>query len=321
MNRVRVFEDPEACRRLWEQVWPQACIFDLWPVRACFRDHFRRPSLFIVLEKKGVPSGLLALSWIEEEGYYGHFPGETWQGKTWLEQNKILAENEADLQTLLESVPGRLALRYLDNITVLGGRTIPVDEVGYLFFPKQYDFRFENYLNTFSGKSRKTIRRELERLHERKVSFRYNHLEDVDRMLAMNLEAFGEGSFFHDTRFYNAFIDLITWLHRSGGLRLTSVIIGGRLAAVDVGAVWQNTYTVMGGGTHPDFPGVAKLINFHHLEWACQQRLALVDFLCGEFNWKARFHLNPRPLYKLSAPEAQSATELPARERSVALAR
>jgi len=54
------------------------------------------------------------------------------------------------------------------------------------------------------------------------------------------------------------------------------------------------------GGTGGDFPGVAKLINFHHLEWACRQRLREVDFLCGEFNWKNRFHLTPRPLYKMS---------------------
>ncbi len=73
-----------------------------------------------------------------------------------------------------------------------------------------------------------------------------------------------------------------------------------------MGAVWNNTYTVLAGGTHRDFRGVAKLINFHHLDWACENRLDSVDFLCGDFGWKRRFHLTARPLYKirLRTPDA-----------------
>jgi CelD/BcsL family acetyltransferase involved in cellulose biosynthesis len=87
-------------------------------------------------------------------------------------------------------------------------------------------------------------------------------------------------------------------------LRITTVLIGGRLAAVDMGAIWNGTYTVLAGGTDADFPGVAKLINLHHLEWACQQRMTMVDFLCGDFNWKERFHLTPRQLYQIIKPHA-----------------
>jgi CelD/BcsL family acetyltransferase involved in cellulose biosynthesis len=70
-----------------------------------------------------------------------------------------------------------------------------------------------------------------------------------------------------------------------------------------MGAIWNNTYTVLAGGTDVEFPGVAKLINLHHIQWACRQRLACVDFLCGDFNWKSRFHLVPRPLYELCKTE------------------
>ena len=115
----------------------------------------------------------------------------------------------------------------------------------------------------------------------------------------MNLDSFKEQSYFYDVRFLRAFENLVAWLQANKMLRVTTVLIGGRIAAVDVGAVWNQTYTVLAGGTHPDFPGVAKLINFHHIEWACQQRLKEVDFLCGEFNWKNRFHLSARPLYRI----------------------
>ena len=49
-----------------------------------------------------------------------------------------------------------------------------------------------------------------------------------------------------------------------------------------------------------DFPSVAKLINLHHMQRACRERLNLIDFLCGDFSWKKKFHLTENPLYLLS---------------------
>ena len=57
---------------------------------------------------------------------------------------------------------------------------------------------------------------------------------------------------------------------------------------------------MLAGGTNHEFPGVAKLINFHHLEIACHQRFDSVDFLCGDFGWKRRFRLVARPLYQIT---------------------
>ena len=310
MDSVRIFQDPDVCQKLWERFWPKACIFDLWPVRACFMKHYQRPPFFILADGGHRESRLLALSWIEEEGVFGHFPGETWQGKTWLEQNKITGTGRQSLQKLMNNLPEKCFIRYLDgDFLPPWERPVSIDEIGYLFFPKQYNFSFENYKSEFSRKSRKKIEREINQLHAQKVEFRHNHMADISRMFEMNLLAFGEMSYFYDHRFFKAFVDLITFLDQNNLLRVTSVTIGGRLAAVDVGALWENTYTVIAGGTDPDFPGVAKLINFHHIEWACCQRLDVVDFLCGDFNWKSKFRLHPRPLYKICSTEVDSPAE------------
>jgi hypothetical protein len=316
MDTVQVFQDPGVCRRLWERFWPKECIFDLWPVRACFMKHYQRPLFFILAGRDHRESRLLALTWIEEEGFFGHFPGEIWQGKTWLEQNKITGTGRQSLQTLVDNLPEKCFIRYIDgDFLPTWENVVSIDEIGYLFFPKQYNFSFESYKNVFPRKSLKKINREINQLHAQKVAFRHNHMADVSRMFAMNLSAFGETSYFNDRRFFNAFVDLITFLEQNNLLRLTSVIIGGRLAAVDVGALWKNTYTIMAGGTDPDFPGVAKLINFHHIEWACHQQLAAVDFLCGDFNWKSRFRLHPRALYKICSPEVDATAEFHAEKR------
>ena len=300
MITIRVSEDIEECRRIWSKMWPQHCIFDLWDVRLCFSSCFGTAPYFIVAEDAGRITGMLALSWIPESSCYGHFPGETWRAKTWLEQNKIPVQSDQSLQALLESVPGDLHLRYLAPEFVPKNRfPLAVDEVGFLFFPGRYGYSLNNYMLEFSSKSRKKLGREISHLQSSGVSFRHDHLADVAWLFRRNLESFGEHSYFSDPRFLASYEKLVGYLSDNGLLRVTTVLLGGAVAAVDIGTVLNNAYTVLAGATSPDFCGVAKIINLHHLEWACRQRLGVVDFLCGDFGWKNRFHLTPRPLYEI----------------------
>jgi hypothetical protein len=300
MLNVRISDDDSQCRHIWNKYWPVAHIFDFWDVRYCFQESFRRPLRFLIAEDQGETVGLLALSWIEETQCFGHFPGETWHGKTWLEQNRILARNSRALRALIQEIPDNTYIRYLTRESLLLKDGSPeVDETGYLFNPKQYDFSFSSYLDSFSGKSRKNIMKEISRLEAWGVDYRYNHRPDIENMFRMNREAYGDNSFFNDSRFLSSFERLMTWLQDNGLLRITTVRLGGNVAAIDVGAVWNSTYTVLAGATNPEFPGVAKMINFHHMDWSCRNRIESVDFLCGDFGWKERFHLTPRPLYVL----------------------
>ncbi len=321
MIEVDVQTDLEAVKRLWMNRWPRRSLFDLWPVRACFQAQFNHRPYFLVARQDGTFRGMLALSWIDEEQYYGHFPGETWHGKTWLEQNKIIADGPDVYRILLDHIPGTARIRYLTLPSYLADDPLAVvDEIGYIFFPRQFGGSFQAYLQNFSGKSRKKIRSELNRLTAPGVSYRYNDLADVDMLFRMNLENFQEQSYFSDPRFLMSFEKLAAWLHANRLLRVTTVFIGGRVAAVDIGAVWGSTYTVLAGGTHADFPGVAKLINFHHIEWACHQGIMEVDFLCGDFNWKNRFHLTPRPLYEILRLQTRQSWQDPVISRNEARA-
>lgn len=302
MLRIEIVQDPEEVKRLWQRFWPQKSLFDLWPVRSCFQAHFKREPHVLVASRKARFQGMLALSWIREEGYFGHFPGEVWQGKTWLEQNRIVVAGPDAFKELMDCCPCPTAVRYLEAGSYLQGPTNPEiepDETGYLFYPGQYGYSFQEYLRCFSSKSRRKMRHEMDLLSARGLTFRYDHLADLDTMFRLNMDGYGAYSYFSDPRFLGSFERLAAWLHANGLLRVTTVLIGDRVAAVDMGAVWEKSYTVLAGGTSRDFPGVAKIINFHHMEWACAERISVVDFLCGEFNWKDRFHLTPRPLYRI----------------------
>jgi hypothetical protein len=279
---------------------PDRLITDLWDVRACFDRHFRRPLHFLVCEDEGAVAGLLPLCWIEEADGHAYFPGETWGRKTWLEQNRIVASSEAAVEALLAHCPGHSHVRYL--LPPPGGwaNGTPVDEIGYLFHPPRYGFDLDCYFKEFRRKTAKRLQREVSELTALGLELRIDHLPDFEEMVRLNLSRFGERSYYHDPRFREAFRDLMTLLHDRGWLRMTTVILGGQIAAVDMGCIYHGTYTLLAGGTHAGFPGVAKLINLRHMDYACRERLEVVDFMCGDFGWKTMFHLAPRPLYVLS---------------------
>lgn len=311
MVQIEVCEDPEECAHIWEKAWPKECFFDLWQVRNCFAGSYKRQPYFLIARKQEKIEGVLALSRIEESQSFAHFPGESWKKKTWLEQNKIPARSSQIFNELLNSVPGPTHIRYLTRESVPIEKTpVAVDEVGYLFFPRAYNFSFQSYMLEFSGKSRKKIGRELAELEKHGVTYRYDHIDDIDLMFLMNLESYGELSYFHNPSFLDSFKKLVVWLHQKRMLRITTLLLGDTAAAVDIGAVWNNSYTVLAGATSREFKGVAKMINFHHLEWACLERLDVVDFLCGDFGWKQRFHLTARPLYEMNiAPKYNTIPE------------
>lgn len=299
MLRIRLATDLAECQALWERSIPRATLTDLWEVRACFQRHFRRPPCFVVAEDAAGPCGLLPLSWIDEAGCYGCFPGETWAGKTWLEQNRIVARDPGVLARMLDAVPGPYHLRYL----LPGGgvsRAAAVDEIGYLFLPPSHGCDLERYFGAFGHKFAKKLRKELARFNAMGLAWRHDDLDDFDGMVRLNVERFGETSYFADERFRESFRDLMHLAHVRGWLRMTAVLVGGEAGAIDMGCIYRGAYTLVAGGTHGDYKGIAKVINIHHMAWACEQRLAEVDFLCGDFGWKPLFRLTPRPLHLLS---------------------
>jgi hypothetical protein len=302
MSAVRVVTDPDEGKILWQKAFPEETLWDLWDVRDCFHRNYRRPLHFLVSGEEGRILEFLPLCLIEEHGYYGYFPGETWSSRTWMEQNRIIGGGHASLERLLDHIPGPFQLRYLSPGGAVAADSLPVDEIGYLFVPEHHGHEMANYMQTFSRKAAKGLSRELSAFEARGVTYRLDDPGDFDAMIRMNLRRFGKTSYFADERFHRSFRDLRDFLAGRGWLRMTTVLIGGEPVAVDMGAIYRNRYILLGGGTHEGFPGVAKLINRYHMDRACRERLLQVDFLCGDFSWKKLFHLEPRPLYLLTHP-------------------
>jgi hypothetical protein len=305
MSSLQIVEDYDECRGLWNRIIPRHTITDLWEVRNCFHKHYQNQVRFVVKKTQGRITGLLPLCWIEETKCHGIFPGETWQGKTWLEQNRIYACDEFELKAMLAHCPGPYHLRYVNSNQFRQSPQALVDEIGYLFRPHAYGYRMENYYAEFTGKSLKQMRREIARLETYGARFRYDRFTDIELMLGLSLMRYGANSYFYDPRFVKSFLDLAAFLADKGWLKVVTLLLDGQVAAVDMGCVYQGVYTLLAGGTHQAWPGAAKMINLHHMELACGMRIKEVDFLCGDFNWKKNFHLIPRPLYQISSASAE----------------
>ncbi len=300
MLTIRIVTDFEEGRRLWQKLMPRELVSDLWEFRFCFHRHYNRPLRFIVAEENGATVGFLPLSWVEEKNNFAYFPGETWQGKTWLEQNRVICRDECVLAALMEACPSQYHLRYLLPQAGVTGISHIVDEIGYLFNPPEFGYDMTNYFQLFSHKTYKKIMRDIGKIRESGMAYRYDDVADFDAMVKLNTDRFEHNSYFYDTRFRESFRDVMNLCRDNGWMRLTTILVGGNIAAVDLGCVYNNVYTLLGGGTSADFPGIAKLINLHHMEYACQRRFDRADFLCGDFSWKNLFHLSPRPLFLMT---------------------
>ncbi len=81
--------------------------------------------------------------------------------------------------------------------------------------------------------------RKCQKLERQPVTIRHNRLSDVDLLFKMNIQAFGKDSYFSDQRFLTAFEKLVSYMVSNGMIRITTILIGGKTAAVDMGAVYK----------------------------------------------------------------------------------
>ena len=293
----------DECKELWNRLIPQDVVTDIWDVRDCFHRTFNRELFFVTAEDEaGEIKGFLPLCYVPETATYAFFPGETWHGKTWLEQNRLIADSDDTLNAMLELVKrqnrGTFHIRYLSKQS--GADLSVEDETGYLFTPSGYNYSMDEYYAAFRGKNAKRLKREIASFDDMNIKVVINNFDDFDVLADMNVSAFGNESYFSDERFRQGFKNMMLWFRDNGMLRMTSVMIDGRYAAIDMGSIYKNVYTLMAGGTNSGFPGIAKYINTYHLRYSCEQKFDQADFLCGNFSWKTMFHLEPRPLYKVS---------------------
>ena len=313
MNRLRRYAitDLGECEQLWRALIPVRNIADLWDFRACFNRHFKNKPYFVILEDKRGIAAMLPLSYVEELDCYVFFPGETWHEKTWLERTPIFLREQRFFSDLILACPEKTHLRYMDNPIIDDSQDIRIDEIGYVLYPALMEYEFDQYRQRFSGKKFKEIKRVIQSFTAEGSVFHLNRISDYDHIVEMSLCCFGGDSYLRDRRFRESFRDVLNLLQANKQLRMISLEVDGKTAAIDMGALFNGTYTVFLGGTHQDFRGIAKAINMNHIQFAFENRIPKIDFLCGDFHWKKIWHLDPEPLFAYLSPALTVESDLP----------
>jgi hypothetical protein len=302
--------DLSACEKLWRYYLKTESVSDLWEFRICFHKHFGNSPHFLILEDPQGIAGILPLSIVDETETAVFFPGEMWQGKTWIERTPIYLRDSDLFKDLLSSCPERSLLRYIDFKKEPPSAEMNPDETGYVLYPKRLNYDLTTFKQRFSNKRFKAILKTIESYKNMGCVFHLNRMEDFDIMVDMNIKQFGDQSFMADPRFRESFRDAMEFLYSGKLLRMVSVEIKGAIAAVDLGALYRGIYTVFLGGTHKDFPGIAKLINMYHIESSINERFHKIDFLCGDFHWKKLWHLDPELLYRYASTLTASESDI-----------
>ena len=257
------------------------------------------------MEEGGNIYGVLPLSHIDSLDIMAFFPGETWKNKTWLERTPIYAVNRDILYRLLSDCAERTYLRYIEYDPECLPEQMIADEIGYVVYPGLLNYEKDNYRTRFSNKKFKSIMRDVNTILDMGASFHVNRVEDFDLLVEMTIERYGEESYLQDTRFRKSFRDVIKFLEQKGYLRMVSLELEGKTMAVDVGAIYNGVYTIFLGGIFSRVPGLPKAMNMYHIDYALNNMMYKVDFLCGDFNWKKLWHLDEEPLFKLVTPDLE----------------
>lgn len=295
--------DLDQCEQLWKTFIRPACVSDLWEFRLCLHHHFQYRPCFLVIEDRQGVAAMLPLSYADHIETFVFFPGELWENKTWLERTPYYCRNSRFFALLMSMCPEKIFLRYLNIPQGFVYPGLTPDEIGYVLYPRNFDCNLSLYWKRFSRKKYKSIHKAIHAFYDQDCTFHINRMNDFDKLVDLSLQQFGAQSFLQDIRFREGFREIMHVLHGYKMLRMVSIEINGIVAAVDLGGLFEGTYSVFFGGTHQGFPGVAKVINGYHIEFSCEERLKKVDFLCGDFYWKKLWHFDTEPLYKFQSAD------------------
>jgi hypothetical protein len=102
---------------------------------------------------------MIPLVYLAERDKYVFFPGEVWNGKTWLERTSVFCRRPEDLGYFLSECPDRTYLRYINGDQASSLAELDVDETAYLLHPPEFNFDLDLYYQRFVWKKLKAIKK------------------------------------------------------------------------------------------------------------------------------------------------------------------
>ncbi len=298
----RVETDLSQCQLLWEEFSPNESLFDLWDFRLAFWRGYQYQPYFITLSFQGKVISVLPLWFDKEDKQY------TWFGGSWPDENIFFSRLPKTIPLLLKLIPGKTRLfciRSQGGVTNQGN-FLEMDEEKYILDLKNFS-SLDDFWGTLRKKKRYNLKRDWKRIQALKPEIIINDFSHLETLFKLNINRF-KGMVLDDSKStflpkekQKTFKEIIN-LAKDYQVRMVSIIIKGKIVAVDLVALYKQTYYCLAGGCDVgNYSGLGTFANLQLIKDAIElENIDLIDFLQGNVNWKASWQLGTRPLFKFT---------------------
>lgn len=294
MIEIKVINDLETAKSLWNELSPAENIYDLWDFRYCFYKHDPQPLYFYAAYDGGTPVALLPLQHSEEFSCLEFF------AENFMENNRPFFK--PGYEYLSERLFGQdfgqtvklYDLEGIDEFT----RSLPLEDYVYSIDLAGLG-SFDDYLlKAFADRKKRAKFRRVATLleEEHEVRVVYDDFNDLDRIMDLNVKSFGSESYLNVEKERQPFHDLVRlpleW-------KAVTVIVDGIKLAGSLSVIYKGVYFYMIAGADTSVvPDIFKYLTRVNLDLALKEKAAIFNASLGDCNWKQHWHMDKHPQYK-----------------------
>jgi len=295
--RIKIISDLNSCLKLWNRFSYRKTLFDTWEFRLAFYKAYKYKPYFLLLKNQSKELALLPLWYEDEKEKY------FWFGSDWQEEVRFFSTNPNYVPLLLFLAPSPLFLNAIseDSARSLKGKVkLEEDEPKYVLNLKGFRSH-EDYLMTLKKKTRLNLRRDRRKIERQNPKIVIDHFSNFEHLVRLSKERFeqkSEKTDWEDPRKVEAFRQVIRLAGKSYKIRMISVLIGNKIAGVDLIALFNRCYyTLICGYNVRNFSGIGNFLNLFEIDDAIRLGMRKIDFLQDSYEWKNNF-FDEIPLFK-----------------------
>jgi len=289
--QVEVFAQIDDCKRLWKEFSSNTTLFDTWDFRLAFWKGYNHTPCFLAL-KNGLDNFALLPLWYEEDN-----KRYTWFGSTWQEENKFLVKDPLFIPLLLAICPSPVILNAISTELPLWIKQVirlKPDDPKYILKLDTIKSA-EDYLATLKKKKRYNLKRDRKIIEAQNPKIVFDNFDDFDTLVNLSNKRFqekGEDTGWEDPRRVETFRQVIKLglANSSYKVRMVTVVIGNKTAAVDLVALFNGCYYPLKCGYDiKNFPGIGNYVNLLEIDDAVSLGMEKMDFLEIGYGWKDKW--------------------------------
>lgn len=295
--QLQVITDIAGCKSLWEEFSPKKSLFDTWEFRYAFWEGYKYPPYFVVLKNNRENFALLPL-WFQDKRWSSEDRERYfWYGSWWQEDNNFFVKDEVFVPLLLSVCPKPIHLNAITLNTVLWAQKyvdFEPDDPKYILDISHLK-SVDEYLKNFKKKRRYNLKRDKRKIEILNPQIIIDDFSHFDALIDLSKKRFaqkGEDTDWEDPQRVDTFRKVIELGQndQSYKIRMISVLIGDKIAAVDLIAIFNDCYYPLKCGYEVGlFPGIGNFVNLLEIEDALKLGMKKMDFLEYGYGWKEKW--------------------------------